>query len=128
MVCEIYSDYLGGYVNILPYIAAKGLKWQRSDIDAGEDVTRTMTGELRRNRVATKVRLDVTCRPLKSGEANLILNLILPVFVRVRYYDPQDGRVVEKEMYANNNPASFAVIGKDGTEWWDGIEFPLIEK
>ena len=103
--------------DIAPYIAYGGLKWQRSDVD-GEGA----------GRMATKIRLDVTCRPLKAAEASIVLSAIMPEWVSVTYYDPQMGSTVTKTMYANNNPASYLIKHPDGTEWWSGITFPLIEK
>lgn len=114
-------------VNMVPYVAYGGFKWQRSDID-GSDAGRDLTGRLRRNRVATKVRLDITCRLLKSEEAATVLTAIMPEYVSVKYYDPQAGAVVTKTMYSNNNPATFQIRHKDGTVWWSGITFPLIEQ
>ena len=112
-------------VDIVPYIAHGGVQWQRSDVD-GTDAGRDLTGTLRRNRVATKVRLDITCRPLKYSEAQTVLTAIMPEWVSVRYTDPDAG-LVTKTMYANNNPATYLLKRPDGTEWWHGITFPLIE-
>lgn len=112
--------------DITDYIAYRGLKWQRSDIDSAQ-AGRTMDGKMHRGRVTTKIRLDVTCRPLTTAEASTLLNLILPEYVSVTYDDPQDGTVT-RTMYANNNPASYLIRQKDGTEYWDGIEFPLVEQ
>ena len=89
--------------DIVPYIAYGGVKWQRSDVDG-------------------------TCRPLKSAEASIVLSAIMPEWVSVTYFDPQKGSTVTKTMYANNNPASYLIKHPDGTEWWSGITFPLIEK
>lgn len=114
-------------VDMVPYVAYGGFKWQRSDIDAS-DSGRDLTGRMRRARVATKVRLDITCRLLKSDEAQTVLSAIMPEYVTVSYYDPQAGAVVSKTMYSNNNPASFQIRKKDGTVWWSGITFPLIEQ
>lgn len=61
--------------DIVPYIAYGGVKWQRSDVD-GEGAGRMLDGTLERNRMATKIRLDVTCRPLKSAEASIVLSAI----------------------------------------------------
>lgn len=116
-----------GFVDVVPYIAYGGLKWQREDID-GPGAGRDLTGYLRRSRIATKRRLDVTCRPLRSPELQIVLTLVMPEWVTVRYYDPQEGKVVERTMYSNNNPASFEILHPDGTEWWTGVTFPLIEK
>ena len=111
--------------DITPYIAYGGVRWQRSDVD-GSDAGRDLDGFLRRNRVATKIRLDITCRPLKEEEAQVVLNAIMPEWVSVKYTDPQAG-LVTKTMYANNNPATYLMKQPDGTEWWNGITFPLIE-
>jgi hypothetical protein len=121
MVCKING------VDIVPFIAYGGFKWQRSDVD-GEGAGRDLSGDLRRNRVATKVRLDVTCKPLNDADTSTVLSLIMPEWVTVTYYDPQKGSTVTKTMYSNNNPASYLIKRKDGTAMWSGITFPLVEK
>ena len=113
-------------VDMTPYIARGGFNWQRNDLD-GQNTGRNLAGYLRRNRVATKIRLDITCRLLKSSEAQTVLSAIMPEHVTVKYYDPCSGKVVTKTMYSNNNPASFQLRKPDGTVWWSGITFPLIE-
>lgn len=113
-------------VDITPYIAYRGLKWQRADVDAPNS-GRTMDGLMHRGRVTSKIRMDITCRPLKDFEAQIVLNAIFPEYITVEYDDPMYGHVV-KQMYSNNNPASFLMKKPDGTEWWDGITFPLIER
>lgn len=113
-------------IDMLPFIANSGLKWQRSDIDA-PDSGRTLDGLMHRGRVATKIRLDITCRPLKTDEASTVLNTILPEFVSVTYEDPMSG-ITTKTMYSNNNPAQFLMRKENGEEWWMGITFPLVEQ
>lgn len=113
-------------VDILPYVAHQGIKWQRNDLD-GPDAGRTLDGTMYRSRVASKVRLDITCRPLRSEEASVVLNAIYPEYISVEYTDPMSG-LVTKQMYSNNNPASHMMIQDDGIEWWHDIVFPLIER
>ena len=113
-------------VDILPYIAYRGIKWSRQDVD-GPDAGRNLAGEMERYRVGTKIRLDITCRPLTTEQASVVLSAIMPEFVTVRYDDPMAGTVVTKTMYANNNPATFLMV-KGNTGLWDGITFPLVEK
>ena len=115
-----------GGVNIVPYIAQGGLKWQRNDIETSS-AGRTMDGTMYRGRVATKIRMDITCRPLTATELSTVLNAIYPEYVTVVYSDPMSGSV-SKTMYSNNNPASFLLIQPDGTELWTGVTFPLIER
>lgn len=113
-------------VNMLPYVAYQGLKWSRNDVDA-PNTGRTMDGTMQRGRVATKIKIEVKCRPLKTAEAQIVLNAILPEYVTVVYTDPMSGQIT-RTMYSNNNPASFCILKPDGTEYWDGIEFPLVER
>lgn len=113
-------------VDFMPFIGKQGVKWQRNDIDAANS-GRTMDGQMQRGRVATKIRLDITCRPLTAEEAMVVLNTILPEYVSVDYYDPMSGKRYNVEMYSNNNPASF-LIEKPEDDWWGGITFPLIER
>ena len=113
-------------IDILPYVAYQGIKWQRGDLDSPE-AGRTLDGIMHRGRVATKIRLDVTCRPLKSEEASVVLKAILPEYINVEYTDPMDG-LVTRTMYSNNNPASHMLLQPDGVEWWHDITFPLIQR
>ena len=112
--------------DITPYIAFSGVKWSRNDID-GPNAGRTLSGLMVRDRVGTKIRLDITCRPLKLSELRILLNLLLPEFVSVTYDDPMYGTVT-KTMYANNNPATFFRQMLNGEEYWSGVTFPLVER
>lgn len=113
-------------VDFMPFIAKQGVKWQRNDIDASNS-GRTMDATMHRGRVGTKIRLDITCRPLTATEAMTVLNTILPEYVSVDYYDPMYGERYSVSMYSNNNPASF-LVEKTDDDWWSGITFPLIER
>ena len=112
--------------DVTDFIAYNGLKWQRNDIDSPH-TGREMAGTMHRGRVSTKIRLDITCRPLKSTELYTLLNLIYPEYVTVTYNDPMEGTVA-KTMYSNNNPAAYQQKHDGGVEWWTGVTFPLIER
>ena len=120
-----YRFRVGG-VNLLPYLAEDGLKWTRFDVEA-PDTGRTLDGVMHRGRVAMKVRLDVTCRPLKTEEAMTVLRAIEPEYVTVQYIDPADGSVT-RTMYSNNIPVTCAVAWEDGKAVWRDLSFPLIER
>lgn len=113
-------------VDITPWIAHGGLTWTRYDID-GSDAGRTMDGKMWRNKVATKIKMNITCIPMDGEDLHTLLNLILPEYVDVTYDDPMYGRVT-KTFYSNNNPASFYMIQVNGQELWNGISFPLVER
>lgn len=113
-------------VDMVPYIAYGGLKWQRNDIDS-PDTGRSIDGLMHRGRVTTKIRLDITCRLLTSEELRTVLTTIQPEYVTVTYYDPLYGNVT-KTMYSNNNPASYQIKKPSGKEYWSGVTFPLVER
>ena len=113
-------------VDMTPFIAYGGVKWQRNDIDS-PDTGRTLDGVMHRGRISTKIRLDVTCRPLRSDEVRTVLNTILPEYVSVTYDDPMYGRIT-KTMYSNNNPAVYQFRRPSGVEYWSGVTFPLVER
>lgn len=113
-------------VDITSFIAYNGVKWSRNDVD-GPNAGRTLTGEMIRDRIATKIRLDITCHPLELEDFNTLLELLEPEFVQVTYNDPMYG-VVTKTMYANNHGGTFLIRRESGQEFWDGISFPLVER
>ncbi len=113
-------------VDLLPYVAENGIRWTRFDVEA-PDTGRTLDGVMHRGRVAKKVRLDITCRPLLSSEAAIVLAAIEPEYVTVQYIDPMDGLTV-KTMYSNNIPVTCAMAYEDGTAVWRDLSFPLVER
>ncbi len=112
--------------DITDFIAEKGVKWSRNDID-GPNTGRSMTGLMIRDRIATKIRLDITCRELDETDMGTLQNLIYPVFVSVSYKDPLQGDVT-KTMYSNNNSATLDCIDTAGKRRWGSVTFPLIER
>lgn len=112
--------------DITPYIAYGGLQWQRADVD-GDNAGRMLSGDMRRDRIAIKIRWDVTCRPLKASELATILRLVEPEYVTLRYTDPVTNSVKSDTFYSNNIPATFGFI-RSGVEWWQGLTFPLIQR
>ena len=124
-VIAIFRFSVNG-ISLVNYLAEDGIKWTRFDVEA-PDTGRTLDGVMHRGRVASKVRLDITCRPLQSSEIMVVLGAIMPEYVTVRYIDPQDGAVT-KTMYSNNIPTICATVNPDGTAVWKGLTFPLIER
>lgn len=114
-------------VDITPYIAFGGLQWRREDVD-GPNAGRSMDATMIRDRIATKIRWDVTCRPLTGEELNTILSLVHPVFVTVTYWDPITGATLTDSFYSNNIPASYLIRRRNGEELWGGVTFPLIQQ
>lgn len=114
-------------VEITDYIAYNGLKRSRNDIDS-PDSGRTLDGLMHRVRVATKLRWDVTCRPLKADELALIERLIMPVWISVTIVGDAYYGTWTRTCYANNTAAEYLIRKPDGDQYWGGVTFPLIER
>jgi hypothetical protein len=117
----------GTWVDITPYIALEGLKYSRNDVDA-PNAGRTQDGTMVRDRVATKIRWDVTCTPLTSDKLSLILTLIQPEIFNLKYLDPMTNTVKIGSFYSNNVPAQFKLHRANGEEVWAGLTFPVVEQ
>lgn len=123
---EIQSQVSINGTDITNLIAEGGIKWTRNDLD-GPNAGRTLSGLMIRDRVAVKIKLQITCRDLSGTELTGLLNLIYPVFVSVTYDDPLFGTVT-KTMYSNNNAATLRNIDTNEKRVWSDISFPLIER
>lgn len=110
------------------YIKPGGYQWKRNDIDSDKAGRVTMEMKMYRDRRAMKSELTIECRPLTGAEAKRLLLAIEPEFVTISYLHPAHGRQDNVEFYSNNVPASYMFRKPDGTLWWDGIKFPLVER
>ena len=125
MVFKIMNSN-GVYVDIMPYIASGGIKWSRNDVD-GPNAGRMQNGYMQRDRVATKYRWDITCRPLTAAEQAIVLQLIEPQYIMVQYTDPLNNVTVANYCYSNNFPSTYLIKGSDGQDYWTGLAFPVIQ-
>ena len=116
----------GTWVDIKPYIALEGLKYSRNDVD-GANAGRTQDGTMVRDRVTTKVRWDVTCRPLTGSELSTVLTLIKPDIFTLKYTDPETNTEKTGSFYSNNIPVQFKLRRNNGEELWVGLTFPVVE-
>lgn len=114
-------------LNIVPYIGLQGLKWTRNDLD-GPNTGRTMDGTMWRDRITTKYKFDITCKPLTREEAAQVLSSIQNEYFTVTCTDPVTNSNKTFEVYSNNIPADYLMKTVDGVEYWEGIKFPVIER
>lgn len=112
--------------DITDLIASGGFKWSRNDVD-GPNAGRNINGRMIRDRISTKIRLDITCRIMTAEEHSNLMKLLMPDFVQVTYDDPVYGHTT-KTMYANNHHSTFLIKHPSGVEFWNGVSFPLIER
>lgn len=96
------------------------------DVD-GESAGETTDGTMIRDRIGAKEKGQFKCRPLTETEARQLLNDLYHEYVDVSWLSPRMGQRETFRCYSNNKPATFLFRKPDGTVWWSGISFPLIE-
>ena len=95
-----------------------------SDLD-GES-NRNANGELIRDRIAVKRKLNLEWGPLTQAEIQTLLNSVSSVFFTVTFPDPQLG-MVTKTMYVGDRSApAYQYI--NGEVKWQGLKMNFIEK
>lgn len=76
------------------------LQFDIMDIDGATE--RNANGELIRDRIATKRKLNMTWSALNDAELKSLLNAVKDVFFSVEYYDPMIGGLTTKTFYVGD--------------------------
>lgn len=113
-------------VDMLPYLAERGLEVTLRDID-GKEAGRTMDAVMWRDLRAYKLDISMTCRALPLIDALRICTSIMPEYVTCTFVTPYSGRITA-EFYSNNIPAVCETVNEYGESLWEGIKFPLIQR
>ena len=98
--------------------------WSSEDIDSEEGAGRNnATGEMFRDRVATKNKLSFTWPPLSIADTSFLLKALKPVFITVKYLDAEEGGYVIKNFYAGPKSCNCGHRGH-----WLGLKANIIQK
>lgn len=102
----------------------KALQCSVNDIDAPGS-GRDMNGTMMRARVASKAKLQFTCRILSDAELAAVSSAVNPETVTVTYLDPFQGQRTA-QFYGSSMET--AVWNSDGGRtYWQDVSFSLIE-
>jgi hypothetical protein len=89
--------------------------------------SRLSNGELARDRVAVKRKIEVEYALLDGNQMSAILKATEDVFFSVTYFDPKENGFLTKTMYVGNRTPSFYMLRDDKVLYRD-FKFSLIEK
>ena len=96
------------------------------DIDG--ETARNARGELIRDRIATKRKIDLEFPALTQADTTKLLNAVAPVFFTVTYQDPILG-MTTKTFYVGDRTTPMMSYGNGTTGLkWENLSFNLIEK
>lgn len=101
--------------------------YTRQDYDI--DSARSVTGELVRQRVCTKVKLELTWRTgaMDVESMSTLLKACDDVFFEVTYFDAHDGEFVTKTFYRGDvSGQMYSFV--NGKPVFNEVKFSLIEK
>lgn len=97
-----------------------------NDIDG--DSTRNANGDLIRDRIGTKTKIELAFPPLSQAEISTLLSAVSPVFFTVTYQDPMDG-MTTKTFYVGDRTAPILVYGNGSTDLkWEGLDMNFVEQ
>lgn len=95
-----------------------------TDLDG--ETNRNANGELIRDRIAVKRKLNLEWGPLTQAETQTLLSAVSSVFFTVTFPDPQSG-MITKTMYVGDRTApAYSFI--NGEVKWQGLKMNFIEK
>lgn len=80
----------------------QSMKVNNYDLDSGDATGRNQNGELLRDRVAIKEKLELTFPPMYRADYQAILNMVKEEFFTVKYWSDYYGCVREATMYVGD--------------------------
>jgi hypothetical protein len=96
-----------------------------NDLDG--ETNRNAKGELIRDRVAVKRKLECEWPPLTMSEISALLKAVQSVFFSVEYPDPEEGLTVTKIFYVGDRTSPM-YRNTNGNILWENLTMNFIEK
>lgn len=115
-----------GTLNITSFIAVDGFKWERNDIDSPNS-GRDKNGLMRRNVVARKDKIEITCRPLSDGQMSDLFTVLNAETVNVTYFVPGSNGSTRSAVFYNSKRSAGIQESFGESVLYSGISFDLIE-
>jgi len=113
---------IGGVAQATPSKMEVGI----NDIDG--DSTRNANGDLIRDRIGTKRKIELEFPPLSQSKISALLSAVSPVFFSVTFQDPLEG-MMTKTMYVGDRKAPMYRYGNGTSDLlWEGLKMNFIEK
>lgn len=112
---------------IANYIHIDNFEWQRNDLE-GSNAGRSLSGLAFRDLVATKIRLDLSCRELTGAEREALETLLFSSEFHTVTSDDSIFRGSARTMYCNQMSGGFSRRKQNGVEYWKNVKFVLVER
>ncbi len=102
-------------------------EFQVDIMDIDDETTRNAKGDLIRNRIAVKRKLNCQWPSCRNTQTSIILKAVKNAFFEVEYPDPMEGTRLTKTFYVGDRQMPvYSVI--DGLVQWEGLSMNLVER
>lgn len=107
---------------------ANSLKWSRNDIDSESTGRNTLNAAMRRYRLATKYKLEVSnLKRMTTEETKALSKALKPQIITVKTLSFDEG-IVERDFYNSSINAATAYYDNNiGDTLWDDVSFSITE-
>lgn len=104
-------------------------RWSEYDLSS-EASGRNLAGEMLKDLVSRKDKIELEWPPLKPADAATLLTACsAAVYLSITYPSPKTGTEVTKTMYVGDRDGELLKYSLvEGVQYWDGIKFNFIEK
>lgn len=104
------------------------LTWDIYDLDS-EEAGRNQLGEMFRDRVTVKRKLNCTWAAMTNEEISVLLKAMDDVFFTIRYPDAHDGTYREGTFYVGDRSTPLYVWNNEKKKFlWEGLSANFIER
>ena len=111
-------------INGAAVVAPKSFQVDIQDVDG--ETGRNANGDMVRDRITIKRKLNCEWGALTQEEMSQILNAVSGVFFSVSYPDPIEGQATRTFYVGDRNAPSYTFTNK--FKPWSGLKFNLIER
>ena len=116
-------------INDVEIATPKTMTWDIYDLDSEDGSGRNQQGEMFRDRVAVKRKLNCTWGPLDPDEMANLLQAMDDVFFTLIYPDAHDGTYREGMFYVGDRSAPVYMWNETkGKYLWEGLTANFIER
>ena len=113
-------------INGVVIATPKTFEVEIADIDG--ETNRNVKGDLTRDRIAVKRKLNLEWPPLTQSEISILLKSVSSVFFTVTFPDPELG-IITKTMYVGDRTApAYFYDEKIQEVKWSGLKMNFVEK
>lgn len=116
-------------INKIDIADPQTLQWDIYDLDSEDGAGRNQLGEMFRDRVAVKRKLNCTWAAMEPAEMSVLLKAMDDVFFTIRYPDAHDGTYREGTFYVGDRSTPLYVWNNEKQKYlWEGLSANFIEK